>query len=65
MHTLPGVKEKFVNDLKEAVKLIMTQDDRQLGPKVCLLILYSRLSILHILVYGGIIAYRPRAISCR
>jgi hypothetical protein len=38
MHTLHGVKEKFVNDLKEAVRLIMTQDDRQLGPKVCFLI---------------------------
>jgi hypothetical protein len=34
MHTQPGIKEKFVEDLKAAVKLIMTQDDRQLGKKV-------------------------------
>ncbi len=34
MHTQPGIKEKLVEDLKAAVKLIMTQDDRQLGKKV-------------------------------
>ena len=34
MHTQPGVKEKFVRDLEEAIKLIMKQDDRQSGKKV-------------------------------
>ena len=34
MHTMPGVKEKFVDDLEKAVREIMTQDDRQLGKKV-------------------------------
>ena len=34
MHTQPGVKEKFVRDLKLAVKQIMTQDDRKLGKQV-------------------------------
>lgn len=33
MHTQAGVKEKFIDDLKAAVKEIMTQDDRQLGKK--------------------------------
>lgn len=31
LHTLPGVAGKFVNDLKQAVKDIMSKDDRQLG----------------------------------
>ncbi|CAF0712302.1 unnamed protein product [Brachionus calyciflorus] len=31
LHTLPGVAERFVNDLKSAVKDIMSKDDRQLG----------------------------------
>ena len=34
MHTLPGIKEKFVDDLKVSVKEIMSKDDRQLGKKV-------------------------------
>jgi hypothetical protein len=37
LHTLPGVKEKFANDLKESVKHLMTQDDRELGEKVKIL----------------------------
>ena len=31
LHTLPGVAKKFVDDLKQAVKEIMSKDDRQLG----------------------------------
>lgn len=31
LHTLPGVAQKFVNDLKQSVKGLMNKEDRQLG----------------------------------
>jgi sphinganine-1-phosphate aldolase len=31
LHTKPGVAERFVEDIKKAVRAIMKQDDRQLG----------------------------------
>ena len=34
VHTKKGVAEKFVADLKEAVRHIMTQKDRKLGKMV-------------------------------
>jgi hypothetical protein len=34
MHTLPGVATRFVNDLRESVKVVMSRDDKLMGKTV-------------------------------
>ena len=34
LHTRPGVKERFINDIKSSVKSVMDRPDRKLGKTV-------------------------------